>query len=203
MQKPGYEDRQLHCGLGHTSRGLQRGTWHKVEDSPLVAVRRNSQIFKRDESDRMQHRKLRHRGSSYQTESCTIHWILVSQGKLWVRTRSGGHHDGSVQAIHRRIRRKRCILLDSTSWGGPKQGIIRSQPTGNHNVFTSLSSLIIRNIPIVRSVRRQKQHEPGVERNLRSAWTGLHFLQHLEPWSRRITKFWPMKTSRDADTKTL
>ena len=31
MQKHGYEDRQWHCGLGHTSRSLQRGTWHKVE----------------------------------------------------------------------------------------------------------------------------------------------------------------------------
>ena len=39
-----------------------------------------------------------------------------------------------------------------------KKGIIGSQPTGNHNAFIHYPKE-----PIVKFVRRQKQHEPGVE----------------------------------------
>ena len=44
-----------------------------------------------------------------------------------------------------------------------------------------MCSLTARKIPIVKSVRRQKQHEPGVGLKLkRSEWTGLHILQKWE-----------------------
>ena len=73
----------------------------------FVAVRRNSQTVKRYESNRMQHGELRHRGSSYQAESCTIHWILASRRKPQGRKRNGGHHVGSVRAFHGWIQRIR------------------------------------------------------------------------------------------------
>ena len=41
---------------------------------------------------------------------------------------------------------------------------------------TTMYSLVTRKTPIVRSVRRPKQHESGVESKQTSAWTGLHFL---------------------------
>ena len=59
-----------------------------------------------------------------------------------------------------------------------------------------MCSLIVRKIPIVKSVRRQKPHEPGVEENQRSAWMGLHFLQNSETWSRENIKIWKSVLSR-------
>ena len=55
----------------------------------FVAVRRTPQIVKREERDRMQHRKLRPRGCSHQTEGITIFWIyrqprdILSDHKKW------------------------------------------------------------------------------------------------------------------------
>ena len=76
----------------------------------------------------MQHRKLRPHRCRYQTEGSTIQWILDSQRKPWARTRSGGHHVGSVATIHRRIRKKR----DSSSSTpivrcGPKHEVVEEQ----------------------------------------------------------------------------
>ena len=58
-----------------------------------------------------------------------------------------------------------------------KEGVIGSQPRGNHNVFTHYPKDSIRKTPSVRCVRKQQQqqHEPGVEKNQRRAWTGCTF----------------------------
>ena len=79
------------------------------------AVRWNSLIIIREDSDRIQHRKFRLRGCRYQTEGFTIHGFLYSQGKFWARTRSGGHNAGSVPTIFRRIWSTRCIFFSSES----------------------------------------------------------------------------------------
>ena len=130
--------------------------WYHWEDCNelgfffFVADRGNSQIIKRRESDQMYHRQLRHHGCSYHTEGSTIHWILDSLGKPWARTRSGGHHVGSVTTIYTRITRTRCIFPNSdTSFPNQKD--------------TTMCPFIIRKTPNVRFVRRPKQHEPGVE----------------------------------------
>ena len=101
-KKSGFSDCHWHCGLRHTREGLHQWTWHMSMDTCgerfsrviigrtmqwpwllFVADRRNFQISKRKESNRMQHRKLRLHGCSYQTEGSTIHGILDSQGKPW------------------------------------------------------------------------------------------------------------------------
>ena len=59
----------------------------------FVADRRNSQIIKRWERNRMQHRTLRPHGCSCQTEGSTIHWVFDSQGKPWARTFTEGFEE--------------------------------------------------------------------------------------------------------------
>ena len=156
-----------------------------------VAVQANSHMIKMGESDRMQHRKLSPRSSSYQTKSCTIYRILVGQRKLWARRRSGGHHVGSVKAFHGRIESRRCLFLDfkklvsdflhlikeqlledkppsevtdpERDTLGKRDQELRKESLVSNQEEIAMCPLIIRKSPIVKSVRRQKQHEPGVE----------------------------------------
>ena len=202
MQKHGYEDRQWHCGLGHTSRSLQRGTWHKVEihrQWPSGETPRFSKGTKVIECSIENFVTV-----VAVTKQKVVPSIEFSSAKG--NFESGQGVEDTMMDLFKPFREGSDV--HDASYSTPQAGVAQSKESSVPNQQeTIMCSLLVfthyPNIPIVRSVRRQKQHEPGVERNLRSAWTGLHFLQHLEPWSRRITKFWPMKTSRDADTKTL
>ena len=121
----GYSDSQWRCGLRHASKGLHQGAWRlsmgtfggiftvsaivgKTMQSAwlflFVADRRNSQIVKRQESDRMLHRKLRPVVAV--TKPKDVPSIEFSSASK----RSGGHHVGSLEAIYRRIKKIRCIV---------------------------------------------------------------------------------------------
>ena len=123
-----------------------------------------------------------------QIESCTIHWILVR--KLWARKRSGGYHVGSAYAIHGGLKEYDASSTTPNAGGDPKhvveeQSLDDRTPLGcqrckeryfderhrewekNHRgpnqEEMTMCWLIIRKILIVKSVKRQKQHEPIVE----------------------------------------
>ena len=83
---------------------------------------------------------------------------------------------------------KKNLLMMNFPWLPPMQVVIllkkrprvRKLSSVPNREETTMCSLIVRKIPIVKSVRRQKPHEPGVEENQRSAWMELHFLQNSE-----------------------
>ena len=127
----------------------------------------------------------------YQTEGSTIHWIPDSQGALWAGKRSVGHHVGSVETICRRIGRTRYIFPNSDSqemtlsmqlskknllmrnfprlspmrvkirWQKiPRVRKVSSVPNLEE---TTMCQLIVRKIPVVKSVRRQQNTSQVVD----------------------------------------
>ena len=81
----------------------------------FVAVRWNSQIIKREERDRMQHRKLRLCGCSYQTEGITIFWIYRQPRDILSEHNKRRTPCSICYNHHRSIKGTRCIFFRSKS----------------------------------------------------------------------------------------
>ena len=135
-QTLGIADRQCHCRLRHASEGLHQGIWpwsigaigERFSVSAIVgkimqwnwlfwfvAVRWNSQIIKREERDRMQHRKLRLCGCSYQTEGITIFWIYRQPRDILSEHNKRRTPCSICYNHHRSIKGTRCIFFRSKS----------------------------------------------------------------------------------------